>query len=139
MIHCYDFWILCMGEKEQQTDINTNIHIEKLSGDKLYGAGVFMNDIEGTCYSLLKHKNEVAGTTIIEENKSTVNYFNFPWMEFEEKEDIKSIYIKNEYIDDVKVILEYFMKKSPCKRLLVSIRCQGLEKQNIIGSLTVND
>ena len=35
-------------------------------------------------------------------------------------------------------ILTYLLDKSPLKKLYVQIRCQGLEKENIIGTLSVD-
>ena len=149
-MHCgsgYDIGIVCTGQKKELEFISNNSQIifEKVNGDKeiykeiVQGLGDLMSDEQGCFYNLLAYEEDHGGTIMVAEDRTTQNYFDFSWMEEEERACIQGVYIKDEYLEGFETILRRLMSASPYRRLFVKIRCQCMDRQNVIGSLSIDD
>ena len=72
-----------------------------------------------------------------EVTSSHEHYFLVPWKNEEELRDIKRITVDSAYRDQIKHLLYDLANQSPVKKLYVQIRRQGLERDNIMGMMTV--
>lgn len=139
--YLYDFWVYVVG----QSDIKEN----ELQYRQLYcsmfmysgqGSWAFpVCDSNGIYYDVRSSYKECGGTIFIKENtKGKEHYFYVPWRNGPEIKDVRWITIDSEYRDDLISLLHFLVNQSPVKKLYVQIRRQGLERDNIMGMMTVD-
>ena len=140
----YDFWVFVVG---QTADVN------KMQGSKLQCGGLACRvwnytgpdsfaypicDSPGVYYNVTSSCEEEGGTIFIQEKANTYeHYFCVPWKGDEEIRDIKPITVDSEFRDEIINLLHNLINQSPVKKMYVQIRCQGLDRTNLIGMITV--
>ena len=143
----YDVFVVCAGQKKKLDCVPNcaGIIFQKVEGDgpkhrdDTRGLGDLQLDEQGCFYNFLVSEADDLGTIMVAEDRTTQNYFDFPWMEEEERACIQGVYIKDEYLEGFETILRRLMSASPYRRLFVKIRCQCMDRQNVIGSLSIDD
>lgn len=141
----FDFWVYVVGKSSDISNTQrTDFKYGNLTGYacEYSGPGSFafpICDGPGTFYEVLSSHNELGGTIFIkEQSQSTDHYFCVPWKNRDEILDVKRITIDSEYRDELIGLLRFLIDQSPVKKLYVQIRRQGLEKDNIVGMITVD-
>ena len=142
--YLFDFWVFVVGQAAntnttQGTKLrygNLICHVCDYVGPNSFAFPIC--DSTGVYYNVLSSYEEEGGTIFIKEKPhSNEHYFCVPWKSEEEIRDIKRITIDSEYRDQIKNLLYDLVNKSPVRKLYVQIRCQGLERDNIMGMMTV--
>lgn len=136
----YDFWVYVVGQTNtQMTEFqygNLTCSVRDYSGPDSFAFPVC--DSPGTYYNVTSSFKECGGTIFIKEkSRSAEHYFCVPWKNREEILDVKRITVEPEYRDELIGLLHFLTEQSPVKKLYVQIRRQGLERDNIIGMITV--
>ncbi len=135
----YDFRLYCVGEKE--------IDQELLCSEKLHcrttpysGIGSFafpFCDSFGVFCDFVSTADECGGTVFLHEaSEQTAPCFTIPWRTEEEQNDIKRMIVDKDYKDALVQAVYAVLDKSPVRKVYLQVRCQCLEKENIIGMLT---
>ena len=142
--YLYDLWVFVVGQSADiHTARETTFRYENLTYTCCAYAGpnsfAFpICDSPGVYYNVLSSFEEEGGTVFIRENASVhEHFFCAPWKNREEIEDMKPITIDPGYREDIRRLLRELVNQSPVKKLYVQIRRQGLERDNIMGMLTV--
>ena len=137
--YLYDFWVFVVGQTTNETELNfqnLKCFVHPYSGLNSFAFPVC--DSDGTYYNVLTSHLEEGGTLFIKENPQyNKHFFCAPWKSQAEIQDIKSIQVDAAYIDVLTELLHHLLNQSPARKLYVQIRRQGLEKDNIVGMLTV--
>ena len=139
--YLFDFWVFVVGQSVRvNTEQETTFRYGNLTYTRCEYAGpnsfAFpICDSPGVYYNVLSSFEEEGGTVFIRENASVhEHFFCAPWKNREEIEDMKPITIDPGYREDIRHLLR---ERSPVKKLYVQIHRQGLERDNIMGMLTV--
>lgn len=126
--------IMTQGSKLQYGDLTCSVW--HYTGPNSFAFPIC--DSSGMYYDVTSSAEEEGGTIFIQEKaKIYEHYFCVPWKSAEEIRDIKAITIHSEYRDELIHLLHDLVNQSPVKKLYVQIRRQGLERDNIIGMITV--
>ena len=140
----YDFWVFVVGQstdeimtqgsKLQYGDLTCSVWNH--TGPNSFAFPIC--DSSGVFYDVTSSAEEEGGTIFIQEKANTYeHYFCVPWKSEEELRDIRPITIDTKYRKKLICLLHDLVNQSPVKKLYVQIRCQGLERDNIIGMITV--
>ena len=142
--YLFDFWVFVVGQSVRvNTEQETTFRYGNLTYTRCEYAGpnsfAFpICDSPGVYYNVLSSFEEEGGTVFIRENASVhEHFFCAPWKNREEIEDMKPITIDPGYREDIRHLLRELVNRSPVKKLYVQIHRQGLERDNIMGMLTV--
>ena len=142
--YLFDFWVFVVGQSaDTHTEQETTSRYENLTYTRCEYAGPNsfsfpVCDSPGVYYNVLSSFEEEGGTIFVKEiSPSHGHYFRVPWKNEEEIRDIKQITVDSAYRDPIKHLLYDLVNQSPVKKLYVQIRRQGLERDNIMGMLTV--
>ena len=142
--YLYDFWVFVVGQSEDINLIKNNkLQYGNLMCDICNYAGpnsfAFpVCDSSGMYYNVTSLYEEEGGTIFIQEkSQNQEHYFCVPWKSEEEIQDVKPIKINSEYREELIQFLHDLVNQSPVKKMYVQIRRQGLERDNMIGMITV--
>ena len=140
----FDFWIYVVGQHIQESTFDTTrTSLGKLKYDycEYNSPDSFafpVCDCEGVFYNVVSSYGEEAGTIFIKETpRNEEHYFCVPWKSTEEMNDVRNIMIDTEYQEDLAAFIGALIELSPVRKIYIQIRCQGLEKHNMIGMLNV--
>lgn len=142
--YLYDFWVFVVGQSADENMMQRSklqyggltCRIWNYTSPDSFAFPVC--DSSGVYYDVTSSAEEEAGTIFIREKaKIDEHYFCVPWKSEQEIRDVKPITIDSEYRNELIHLLHGLVNKSPVKKMYVQIRCQGLERDNIIGMITV--
>jgi len=139
----FDFWVYVVRQK-----CENKIHDKECCnfGKLMYRRAEYSEpnsfaspicDSDGMYYNVFSSQDEEVGTIFIKETGKGGHYFSVPWLNEKEIQDIRTISIDPEYQKDLSPLLMDFIHQSPVRKMYLQIRCQGLENNNLIGILTV--
>jgi len=135
----FDLIVFSVNQKKYSEEIpnNQNIFIN-CNNERYYGLWKFITSANGKWYDLTKYENEVGGTSLCnhiqKEFKSHIH-----WIDGEKLDCITPFRIDSAYQDSFVAILKHLLSASPVKMLYVLARYQSLEKEVVIGSLTIDE
>ena len=142
--YLYDFWVFVVGQSADENMMQRSklqyggltCRIWNYTSPDSFAFPVC--DSSGVFYDVTSSAEEEAGTIFIREKaKIDEHYFCVPWKSEQEIRDVKPITIDSEYRNELILLLHGLVNKSPVKKMYVQIRRQGLERDNIIGMITV--
>ena len=135
----YDFWLYCVGTKE--------ISAQALSNEKLLCRTAPYSGIDSFAFpycdgfgvhcDFVSSADELGGTVFVQEaGEQTGSCFPVPWRTEIEQKDVRRIVIEDRFKDALVQAVYAVLDKSPVRKVCLYIRCQCLEKENLIGILT---
>ena len=142
--YTFDFWVYVVGqealdgiEPEPKFSFeNLTCSVCTYTGPDSFAFPIC--DSAGVYYNVLSSCEEEGGTVFIRENAhGHTHFFCAPWKNEAEIRDIKRIAVDTAYRVPIKNLLYELVNRSPVKKLYVQIRRQGLERDTIMGMLTV--
>ena len=105
--------------------------------DRLRNIRGLLSDGGGVLYNVSTVQEESGGVLFLQERPRGGSCpFAFPWMSAEDAADIRHVTLDAAYREAFSALLLRVMETSPVGKVYVQIRCQGLEKSNLVGTLT---
>lgn len=134
----FDLVILAVKQNNVSEIIpkNTNIYLQY--NQRYCDFWDFMTATDGVWYNLLTDQEEFGGTKICRYLGDECK-LSLPWLEEEVLRYITPFTIDEKYTDSFMAILNYLIDQSPVNTLYVIARYQSLERETIIGALTMNE
>lgn len=135
----YDFRLYCVGQKEIQAEMlcSKKLHCRTTPYSGIGSFAFPFCDGFGVFCDFVSSADECGGTVFLREtDEHAVPCFPIPWRTEAELNDIKRMVTDEDYKDELVQAFYAVLDKSPVRKVYLQVRCQGLEKENIVGMLT---